>query len=341
VNGNDAVYIVGARQRELRGILDGDLWSGYDRGLVLEVDLQSGACETVFDYDSAGGHDGAVSLQASTLDGDLLYTCSETEVLVCRLPDFEVLTRVSLPLFNDVHHVRPSVDGNMVVANAGLEMVLEVTQEGEILQLWNVLGEDPWGRFRADVDYRTLSTKPHRAHPNFVFYVGDELWATRFHQGDAISLDDPKRRIDVSDERIHDGIVVDGHVYFTVVDGRVVVADTDSLKIAEVIDLNAFHAEREAVLGWCRAIMVDGPRLWVGFSRIRATKFRDNVAWVARGLRRSKPTHIACYDLARRTCITEIGLESFGLSALYSILPASQRPSANPHRTSSPARAQT
>jgi hypothetical protein len=321
-SGVDLVYVVGARQREPRRLRDGERpWDGYDRGLVLAVDLRTGTFETAFEYAGAREDDGAVSLQASTLDGDLLYTCSETEVLVCRLREFELLTRVSLPLFNDVHHVLPSLDGNVLVANAGLEMVVEVTREGEVVRLWNVLGEDPWARFHRDVDYRTVSTKPHRAHPNFVFYLGDELWGTRFHQGDAISLDDPRRRIGVSDERIHDGIVVDGRVYFTVVDGRIVVADAETLEVAQVVDLNDFHEER-SVLGWCRGILVDGPRLWVGFSRIRATRFRENVGWVARGFRRDRATRIACYDLEKAECVAEIDLEPTGLAAVYSILPA-------------------
>src|SRR4029079_9381251 len=96
--------------------------------------------------------------------------------------------QVSLPFFNDVHHVRPSGDGNILVANAGLEMVLELDGAGRVLQAWNVLGEDPWRRIDPHVDYRWISTKPHRAHPNFLFYLDDELWATRFHQGDAVSL---------------------------------------------------------------------------------------------------------------------------------------------------------
>jgi hypothetical protein len=325
-----SVYVVGARQRERRGLLSGDKpWQGYDQGLVLRVDLRSHSIETAFEYvpaDAASGEqDGAVSLQASTLHGDLLYTCTEGDVLICRLPEFELLRRVSLPLFNDIHHVRPSIDGNIIVANAGLEMVVEMTHEAEIVHLWNVLGEDPWARFSPQVDYRKLSTKPHRAHPNFVFYIGQELWATRFHQGDAISLAAPERRIPVSSNRIHDGVVVDGRVYFTVVDGHVIVTDGASLQVIDVIDLNEFHDDR-AVLGWCRGILVDATRLWVGFSRIRATKFRENVGWIARGFRRDRETRIACYDLDRRQCVAEIDLEPTGLAAVYSILPAAPVP---------------
>ena len=213
--------------------------------------------------------DPAISFQASTLDGDLLYTCTETEVMVYSVPGFELLHYVSLPCFNDVHHVRPSPSGNIVVANAGLEMVLEITPVGEIVGSWNALGQDPWAHVDPEVDYRKISTKPHRAHPNYVFYLGTELWATRFHQGDAVSLDRPGRSVHVSDERIHDGLVHKGKIYFTTVDGKIVIVDAERLDVIETIDLATFGEDR-VLLGWCRGVLVDDSRLWVGFSRIRA-----------------------------------------------------------------------
>ena len=149
----------------------------------------------------------------------------------------------------------------------------------------------------------------------------NDHWATRFEQGDAVSLDPAGRTVEVSDERIHDGLLHDGHIYFTTVDGKIVVVDAESLERLDTIDLATFHDER-ALLGWCRGVLVDGDRLWVGFSRIRPTRFRANVAWAARGFRPSKPTHVACYDLRRRECLVEIDLEPAGLSALYRILPA-------------------
>ncbi len=318
-------YVVGGRQRAPRSVLDQEqAWQGYDQGLVLRVDPATGDAEPVFRYvspDDAVAGDGAVSLQASSLHDGRLYTCTETEVMVYALPGFEQLAYVSLPCFNDVHHVRKSARGNILVANAGLEMVLELTESGEIVEAINVLGEDPWAAYDPDVDYRKRSTKPHRAHPNYVFQLDEEVWATRFEQGDAVSLRDPSRRIEISSERIHDGLLHEGRLYFTTGDGKIVVADAETLRTVEQIDLTTFHDDR-ALLGWCRGVLVDGDHLWVGFSRIRPTRFRANVAWAARGFRHSKPTHIACYDLARRECLVEIDLEPAGLAALYSILPA-------------------
>jgi hypothetical protein len=187
------------------------------------------------------------------------------------------------------------------------------------VRIWNVLGEDPWARFSPDVDYRRIpTTKPHLAHPNHVFYIGDEPWASRFQQRDAISLVDPSRRIEIGLERVHDGIVDSGRVYFTTVDGKVAIADTQTLKLIEVIDLTDSHPA-DMLLGWARGLLIDGDHMWVGFSRIRPTKFRENVGWVLRGLKRDFGTHVGCYDLRTHKSIAQIAVEPAGLSAIFGI----------------------
>jgi hypothetical protein len=242
--------------------------------------------------------------------------------MVLRLPDFERLAYVSLPRLNDVHHVRPMPSGNLLVANTGLDTVIEVTLEGDLVNEWNVLGEATWERFDPAVDYRRIkTTKPHRAHPNHVFLIGDEPWATRFEQRDAVSLIDPGRRIDIGLERIHDGVVYDGHVYFTTVDGKIAIADAATLKVVDMIDLAPLHPVGTR-LGWCRGILLDADGAWVGFSRIRATKFRENVGWVLRGFKRDLGTHIGRYDFAGRRSVSDILLEDVELGAVFSVMPA-------------------
>jgi len=239
--------------------------------------------------------------------------------MVYRVPSFERLAYVSLPAFNDVHHVRPTPAGNLLVANTGLDMVMEVSWSGEVVQLWNVLGEDPWARFSPDIDYRRVkTTKPHHAHPNHVFYIGDEPWTTRFEQRDAVSLVDPSRRIDIGLERLHDGLVHDGRVYFTTVNGQVAIADTTDLRVIEVIDLTRAHPP-EMLLGWARGLMIEGDQMWVGFSRIRPTKFRENVGWVLHGLKRDFGTHVGCYDLRSGKSVAQFLVEPYGLSAVFGI----------------------
>jgi hypothetical protein len=154
-----------------------------------------------------------------------------------------------------------------------------------------------------------------------VFYVGDEPWATRFQMKDAVSVVDPSRRIDIGLERLHDGVVHEGRVYFTTVDGKVAIADTTSLQVVDVIDLTESHPD-DMLLGWARGLLIDGDHMWVGFSRIRPTKIRENVGWVLRGLKRDFGTHVGCYDLRTRQSVMQVAVEPFGLSAIFGIYPA-------------------
>jgi hypothetical protein len=318
------LYVVGGRQRAPRPLSAGNgRWTGYQQGVILRIDTSNGEWEEALCYvsppDVLAPEDAAINFQAGTIKDNVLYICTQTEVLIYGLPDFEQLGYVSLPIFNDLHHVYPTPTGSILVANAGLEMVMEVTLEGQVLRSWNVLGED-CSKISSEIDYRKISTKPHRSHPNYLFYLDSQPWATRFHQGDAICLTQPDKQIQISTERIHDGVVHDGHIYFSSVNGCIYIANTTTLMVERVVYLNRIHSN-ETLLGWCRSLLVDEDKLWVGFSRIRPTKWRENVGWVMRGFKDSRPTHIACYDLSKNECVTEIDVESLGLNVIYSIFP--------------------
>lgn len=321
------LYVAGGQQRSLRAMRHGmDGWYEYQKALILELDTASGQATTKLEYvspsDACAIQDPAILFKSGTLVGNVLYLCTQTEVMVYRVPSFERIAYISTPFFNDVHHVRPTPQGNLLIANTGLDMVVEMSLGGDVVRLWNVLGEDPWARFSRDTDYRLVkTTKPHLAHPNHVFHLGDEPWATRFEQRDAISLVDPSRRIEIGIERVHDGVVHEGHVYFTTVDGQVAIADIDSLKLVEVIDLTRAHPP-DMLLGWARGLLVQGDHMWVGFSRIRPTKIRENVGWVLRGLKRDFGTHVGCYDLRTRESLAQVQVEQFGLSAIFGIYAA-------------------
>ena len=323
-----AVYVTGGRQRSARPVWDGDQhWYEYRQGVVLRVDVETGAATTCVEYASppdACAPGDPILFKAGTVQDDRMYVCTQTEVLVYRLPDFELLHYLSLPCFNDVHHVRPTPDGNLLVANSGLEMVLEVGLDGTVLNEWNVLGESPWEHFSRDIDYRRgINLKPHRAHPNHVFYIDDDIWATRFEQRDVVCLTQPGGRLEVGLERIHDGVLHQGRLYLTTVDGRLVVADPEALRIEAVLDLNSLHPDK-TLLGWCRGLFMEDGRAWIGFSRIRPTAFREAVSWVRRGFSRALPTHIACYDLAAGACVADISLEEYEMNAVFSIQPENQ-----------------
>jgi len=318
-------YIVGGQQRSPRPLLENDQdWYEYKKGVILHVSVENQTVETCIEYVSpptACAPGDPILFKSGTIQGDTLYACTQTEILIYSIPGFQQLSYISLPCFNDIHHVRPTPEGNLLVANSGLEMVLEITREGQILREWNVLGEKPWERFSKEVDYRKgINLKPHRAHPNYVFYVDEDIWVTRFEKRDALCLTRPEKSVQIGIERVHDGVYHHGSLYFTTVNGNLVIADPVSTKTVETLNLNSMH-QKDVLLGWCRGLYLDEEKAWIGFSRIRPTKFREAVRWANNGFKQEIPTHIACYDLKNKRCLTEINLEEYGLNAIFSIHP--------------------
>jgi len=319
------LYIVGGRQRSDRSLLDNsDSWYGYGTGVVLQV---TGAGVTsVHEYVSPPGTHGpedAILFKCASRSGDSLLCCTQTEVIEFGVPGFEERNYISLPIFNDVHHVVRTPRGTLLVAVSGLELVVEISTDGSILREWNVAGHDTWAVHDPDVDYRQgVSTKPHVSHPNHLFFIGDEAFATRFENRDAISLDHPQRRIDVGGERIHDGLVVGDRLLFSSVDSHVIEFETATLREVARHQLKRSGSQGSSVvLGWCRGLYVDDEHCWVGFSRIRPTKLRQTVSWIRAGGAEQAPTRIARYRRRDWVCDAEIDLEPFGLNAVFSILP--------------------
>jgi hypothetical protein len=301
----------------------------YSEAVALSVDTESGEVSSCLRYVSppeyVPSEQPSVLFKSAHLEGDTLYVPTTTEVMVYKFPSFRCVRHESLPCFNDLHHVRPSPGGNLIVANTGLDMVLEIAPDGLVVEEWPSLDEDLWSRFSRDVDYRLVpSTQPHASHPNFTYFVDGDLWVTRCNQYDTRCLSRDLAPIPIADRPIHDGLVRGDRVYFTVVDGVIVVVDTTSLEVVERIDLNEF-SKRDVPLGWCRGLdFLDDDRVVVGFSRLRPTKWRDNVSWVKDRLRggtaEAKTTRIAIYDLRSRCLVSEVDLEPHGIDAVFSVL---------------------
>lgn len=332
---SQAFYIAGGKLRP--NVVGRPEWTHYEKALFIKAEAQTSHCEVCIEYISppsvCAAEDGpSILFKAATVYGNEIFLCTQTEVLIHRLPDFARTHYLSLPSFNDVHHVRPTPAGTLLVVATGLDTVFEVTRAGRPVREWNVLGQDTWQRFSRATDYRKIiSTKPHHAHPNYVFQHGEEIWATRFEQRDAICLTHPERRIDIGFGGPHDGIVHGAYVFFTTVNGHVVKADLNSGKVVQTYDLNQMSGVR-GPLGWCRGLhIIDEAHAVVGFSRLRPTKFRENLAWVKHwaktglGIEESvvvKPARIALYNLKAGRLLWELNVEEAGLNAVFSIHPA-------------------
>jgi hypothetical protein len=322
------LYLLGGRQRK-RLLKSEDESRLYGEALILRVDTVVGTANLEVQYKSppevCAGEGSSHVFKSATLLGNRFYTCTSTEVLIFEVPGFKRIGYISLPCFNDLHHIARLHDGNLLAANTGLDMVVKFTLGGQILDRWNVLGGDPWSRFSPDVDYRKVgSTKPHQSHPNAVFQLGEEVWVTRFSQRDAISLTSPGKSIKIEVQRPHDGLVCGDRIYFTTVDGRIVIADRSHLEVDQIIDLNEIHkaqGQEGVLLGWCRGVLpLDDRRVWVGFTRVRKTKFKENVLWIKHAFREvERSTHIALYDIAERKCLQEIDLEQYGMNVIFGI----------------------
>jgi hypothetical protein len=326
------VFVTGGRQRP--GASGSVSWEAYEQAIVLRVDLSTHHVEKFFVYesppDTCPPQSPSIVFKCGSIAADKLTVCSETEVLTLDLESRAILDYISLPCFNDLHHALYIAEGQYLVANTGLDMIVEVFSDGTNGREWSALGGNPWSRFSRDVDYRRVNTtKPHRSHPNFVFTLHDEIWATRFEQRDAMCLTRANRSIQIASGGPHDGLLCGDGIYFTTVDGHVIEVDATTLKVRRAIDLNAVEGTGEP-LGWCRGLFISGDTIWVGFSRLRPTRFRRNVSWLKRGLgsaghHRKKPTRLAGYSLQGDRLVGEIDLEPHNFNAVFSILPGRRR----------------
>ncbi|MFC7371714.1 hypothetical protein ACFQPF_08495 [Fictibacillus iocasae] len=298
----------------------------YEQGVILTFDTTTISSVKNVEYTSLQGtcphYNPSILFKAGTIKGEKLYLCTQTEVLIYSLPGFQQLKHLSLKCFNDLHHVTPTDAGTLLVANTGLDMVMELTENGEILKEWDVLGESTWQKYSTREDYRLIrSTKPHRSHPNYVFTIGNHYWVTRCHQQDAVCLTHPGWKMPVDGSYIHDGVIHKGSIYFTRVDGYIVRLNLQNLARRQMFDLNEISGA-EIPLGWCRGIKAVGDnKVVVGFSRLRpTTKINPDGTKTSIGNFGVKPTHIACFDLVKKEKLWEYNMEEHGMNAIYSIL---------------------
>lgn len=332
---NQTILVSGGRQRAKA--LDLQEWQAYQSGVIVAVDSQTLEPVKVVEYQTPSPYCPdrlpSIVFKAGDLskDGKQLLVCTQTEILEFDTRSWENSFHFSHPTFNDLHHVCYQGDDNLLVANTGLDQVIKIRRNqenghaGEIVETWSTGTTPTWEKFDPAIDYRKRSTtKPHECHPNFVFSHRGKNFATRFHQQDAVDLSQPDFQIKIGAGNPHDGLVRENHVTFTTTNGHVCVFDLESGNELSRINLNSIN-ESEQQLGWCRGICYESDfSAWVGFSRIRPTRFRQNLSWIKQGFKSrgeygTRPTRIAKYDLQQKKIVHEIDLEKVGLNAVFGI----------------------
>jgi hypothetical protein len=280
----------------------------YDTAYLVRMNWETGGIVESLNYKSPAEHrhpNATMQFKIGSLVAGELIVPSSTEILFIDATTFSINKVISLPVFNDLHHVSVK-NGLCYIANTGMEAVQVMDRDGKIVKEWPMAKDPTWKNFDKNSDYRFVgSTKPHEVHLNYVFFIEGEPWCTRFQQRDAVSLKNPDRRIDlnVSAGKPHDGLVAGDYIYFTITDGYLVVVNRHTLKKVDVVNFNEISG-KNLQLGWCRGLDVIGNQAFVGFSMLRRSKFLEYGSWIVLNKKRL-PARIAQYDLASRKLVQE------------------------------------
>jgi hypothetical protein len=268
-----------------------------------------------------------IRFTAAHLEDDKLYVGSPTQGFVYSYPSFQKLLELNSPYLNDVHHVFPLND-KIYAVSTGLDAVVRFDLEGRFEEIISVTDKEVFEKFDPKTDYRLIpSTKPHSAHPNFLFQLKGDLYVTRFIQKDAVCVEDNGKTIDINLERPHDGHVTEFGICFTTVDGHVVIVDVNDTSKKQVYDLNAVD-KRNKPLGWCRGVLVQKDVMYVAFSALRPTSIESNLRWVKNKLKGGGvpqaplPSRIAKYTYPNLELIDEFEIPEGFTNVIFSVLKA-------------------
>lgn len=295
-----------------------------DTGVLGLVDWDAGTVTSLFEYTTPLEHrhkDLRVAFKCGHIDGEKLFLPTSTEILTFSTQNWQLENILSLPEFNDLHHVIVA-DNELVVCNTGMDGLLWIDSKGEVVHTETLLQSDIPSRFSNAHDLRQIfSTKPHRVHPNYLF-VGpeSELFVTCFFQRRAINVTNPDDCFLIDVGNPHDGILWEDRVYFTTTNSHLVVFEAKSRRKICDFDLPKLWRE-DRLLGWCRGLMIAKGRAFVAFTKVRETKAKEFVRWIYQGFEESGNSRIVEIDLSTGLPIRELLLPDkdapiFGLTPL-------------------------
>jgi len=246
------------------------------------LDLVSGEVLHTFTYATPPDHRAPgqkMQFTGYSFLGDRLFVCAHNEIVIFdEWPPRKPAQILSQPGFNDLHHCIPWQEG-LAVANTGLESVDYVDMNGQLLRRWDMLRGTEGARvIDPSTDYRLLpDTKPHLRHPNHLFALNGALWVTQLRTGDAVSVDNPERRIDLQVGLPHDGDWWGEDLVFTTVNGHLVFVEEGAADKVTAYNLLPMTPDLNQ-LGWCRGACPhpsENRKAIVAFSKVRRTRWKE------------------------------------------------------------------
>lgn len=277
-----------------------ELKSGQKNHLarLLELDNNQKNSSVLFDYRGEGGVYPdilpGVRFTAACKLGQYFLLPTPTEVLLWCPKLKKILSRITHPMMNDVHSVA-SHDGILLITNTGLDAVLryELKTQRWLSPMYLADGDIHTRLAQFDVqDFRCLhSTGSHQIHPNFVASVQEKFWITCGQIGSIWS--EETGFVKLIDNIIHDGIIWDGYLVYSTIEGVLLFCDPLTGELRETVT-PIIEERGKYNLGWCRGLYFSGHECFLGFSSSRPSSRGGQ--FQASKLTKLLTTHIAVFD---------------------------------------------
>jgi hypothetical protein len=272
-------------------------------GVIHHVELDSGRVETWARWQPPA--ELAVPTKGfagARRDATRLWVAAHAAVVRFDLATARVDGVLHQPDFNDLHDVALD-DGDLLIANTGSDAVERVSRAGVFIgrhswlpawaqarRMQGQISDDleracevgwtgaapTWVPGEGHAGYHSHASERARApyhrtkvvdrvHPNHLVRVEGEWLATCLYDGSVRALADSRSRLRVPGHP-HDGIVEDGQLWLTTIDGGIwraplPLASNEPQRVAEV-----FAPGR---VGWCRGLLLTPELIVVGLTEVR------------------------------------------------------------------------
>lgn len=341
----------------MRALVTGGYFDDDGEGVVWLVDLAAERSDAIVRWTPPAHLRVATKGFAggSLADDGTLYVAAHAAVARVDTETATVTGVLHQPCMNDLHHVA-ALGERLFVSNTGLGAVEVLDRDGTFLGShallpawvnarrmagddppldappvrpgWDGLSPAPWPAARNEDGYHATDRRsapfhrlkvPDHLHVNHVAAVGDRLLATCFADGTLRDLRTFEVAARLPGAFLHDGIVHDGALWLTAIDGTIL--ELDAHTFVERRRLSAFGTGH---FGWCRGLAVSDQHLLVGLTEVRRGRLPRH-RWAEREPEGSE-TSVLLLDRADGRLLARVVLSDAARhSKLYSVLPTDKR----------------